>query len=69
MSQELPGMGLPPLPSVALSHLDKSHILLALDSSSVSQVASLQASPGWLVLSVEKLSSLPFPTGQCVPYH
>ena len=69
MSQELPGMGLPPLPSVATAHLEKSHISLALGSSSVPQVGSLQASPGWLVHSAEQLSSLPFHNGQCGPYH
>ena len=51
MSQELPGMGLPPLPSVATAHLEKSHISLALGSSSVPQVGSLQASPGCTVQS------------------
>lgn len=67
MSQELPGMGLPPLPSVAIAHLDKSHISLALDSASVPQVGSLQASPGWLMLSAEQLSGLPSHNGQHVP--
>ena len=63
MSQELPSMGLPPLPSVAIAHLDKSHISLALDSASVPQVGSLQASPGWLMLSAEQLSGLPSHNG------